>query len=90
MHNDHDDIVPWPQAVEFFLSLRRYGKEVYLFNYNDELHSLRRRADQQDFARRMHQFFDHFLKGAPAPAWMTDGIPFLERDEEKLRFRDTP
>jgi dipeptidyl aminopeptidase/acylaminoacyl peptidase len=89
MHNDHDDIVPWPQAVEFFLSLRRHGKEVYLFNYNDELHSLRRRADQQDFARRMHQFFDHFLKGAPAPAWMTDGIPYLERDEEKLRFRDT-
>lgn len=90
MHNDHDDIVPWPQAVDFFLSLRRHGKEVYLFNYNDELHSLRRRADQQDFARRMHQFFDHFLKGAPAPAWMTDGIPFLERDEEKLRFREAP
>jgi dipeptidyl aminopeptidase/acylaminoacyl peptidase len=90
MHNDHDDIVPWPQAVEFFLALRRHGKEVYLFNYNDELHSLRRRADQQDFARRMHQFFDHFLKGAPAPAWMTEGIPFLDRDEEKVRFRETP
>jgi dienelactone hydrolase len=89
MHNDHDDIVPWPQAVEFFLALRRAGKEAYLFNYNDELHSLRRRADQKDFARRMHQFFDHFLKGAPAPAWMTEGIPYLERDEEKLRFRDT-
>ena len=90
LHDDHDDIVPWPQAVEFFLALRRYGKEAYLFNYNGELHSPRRRADQQDFARRMHQFFDHFLKGAPAPAWMTDGIPFLDRDEEKLRFRDTP
>lgn len=89
MHNEHDDIVPWPQAVEFFLALRRAGKEVYLFNYNDELHSLRRRADQKDFARRMHQFFDHFLKGAPAPAWMTEGIPYLERDEEKLRFRDS-
>ena len=38
----------------------------------------------------MHQFFDHFLKGAPAPAWMTEGIPYLERDAEKLRFRDTP
>lgn len=90
LHNDHDNIVPWPQAVEFFLALRRAGKEAYLFNYNDELHSLRRRADQQDFARRMHQFFDHFLKGVPPPAWMTDGIPYLERDEEKLRFRDTP
>jgi dipeptidyl aminopeptidase/acylaminoacyl peptidase len=90
MHNDHDDIVPWPQAVEFFLALRRHGKEAYLFNYNDELHSLRRRADQKDFAKRMHQFFDHFLKGAPAPAWMTEGIPYLDRDEEKLRFRDQP
>lgn len=90
MHDDHDDIVPWPQAVEFFLALRRHGKEAYLFNYNGELHSLRRRVDQQDFARRMHQFFDHFLKGAPAPAWMTDGIPFPDRDEEKLRFRDAP
>jgi dienelactone hydrolase len=90
MHNDHDDIVPWPQAVEFFLALRRHGKEAYLFNYNDELHSLRRRADQKDFAKRMHQFFDHFLKGAPTPAWMIDGIPYLDRDEEKLRFRDQP
>jgi dipeptidyl aminopeptidase/acylaminoacyl peptidase len=90
MHNDHDDIVPWPQAVEFFLALRRAGKEAYLFNYNDELHSLRRRADQKDFAKRMHQFFDHFLKGALAPDWMINGIPYLERDEEKLRFRDAP
>lgn len=89
LHNDHDDIVPWPQAVEFFLALRRHGREAYLFNYNDELHGLRRRADQQDFARRMHQFFDHFLKGAPAPAWMTDGIPYLDRDNEKLRFRES-
>jgi dipeptidyl aminopeptidase/acylaminoacyl peptidase len=90
MHNDRDDIVPWPQAVEFFLALRRHGKEAYLFNYNNELHSLRRLANRHDFARRMHQFFDHFLKGAPAPAWMTDGIPYLDRDAEKLRFRDTP
>ncbi|RXK56238.1 S9 family peptidase [Oleiharenicola lentus] len=90
LHNDHDDIVPWPQAVEFFLALRRAGKEAYLFNYNDELHSLRRRADQKDFARRMHQFFDHFLKGVPQPAWMSDGIPYLDREEEKLRFRDPP
>lgn len=88
LHDDHDDIVPWPQAVEYFLALRRYGKEAYLFNYNNELHSLRRRADQEDFAKRMHQFFDHFLKGKPAPAWMTEGIPYLDRDEEKVRFRD--
>ncbi|MDQ5980296.1 MAG: hypothetical protein QG602_3272, partial [Verrucomicrobiota bacterium] len=90
LHNDHDDIVPWPQAVEFFLALRRHGREAYLLNYNHDLHSPRRHAHRHDFARRMHQFFDHFLKGAPQPAWMTEGIPYLDRDEEKLRFRDTP
>ncbi|MEO7599663.1 MAG: prolyl oligopeptidase family serine peptidase [Opitutus sp.] len=90
LHDDHDDVVPWPQAVEYFLALRRAGKEVYLINYNNEFHSPRRRAAREDFARRMHQFFDHFLKGAPAPAWMTGGIPYLERDAEKIRFRQTP
>jgi hypothetical protein len=23
----------------------------------------------------MRQFFDHYLKGATAPIWMTDGVP---------------
>ncbi len=88
LHNDHDDAVPWEQGIEFFLALRRLGKEAYLFNYNNALHGLRRRADQVDYGRRLRQFFDHFLKGAPAPDWMTSGIPFLDRDAEKLRARE--
>lgn len=90
INNDQDDAVPYEQGIELFLALRRHGKEAYFFNYNGEFHGLRRRVDQKDWVRRMHQFFDHFLKGAPAPAWMTDGIPHLDRDAEKLRFRDTP
>jgi hypothetical protein len=82
--------VPWYQGIEFFLALRRHGKEAWFFNYNGAPHGLRRRAEQRDFGRRMNQFFDHFLQGAPAPAWMTEGIPYLERDAEKLRFRATP
>ena len=88
LHNDHDDAVPWQQGIEFFLALRRLGKEAYLFNYNGALHGLRRRADLRDYTLRLRQFFDHFLQGAPAPAWMTHGIPYLDRDAEKLRFRD--
>jgi dipeptidyl aminopeptidase/acylaminoacyl peptidase len=88
LHNDHDDAVPWQQGIEFFLALRRLGKEAYLFNYNGALHGLRRRADLRDYTLRLRQFFDHFLQGAPAPAWMTNGIPYLDRDAEKLRFRD--
>jgi dipeptidyl aminopeptidase/acylaminoacyl peptidase len=90
LHNEGDDTVPWYQAIEYFLALRRHDKEVYWFNYHNEFHGLRRRADQRDFTKRMHQFFDHFLKDAPAPDWMTDGIPFLERDEAQLRFRTGP
>ncbi len=29
---------------------------------------------------RFFEFFDHDLKGAPAPKWLTEGVPFLEKD----------
>ena len=71
LHNDSDDAVPWYQGIEFYLALRRLGKEVYLFVYNGEPHGLRRRPDQKDYTIRLQQYFDHYLKGAPAPDWMT-------------------
>ncbi len=35
----------------------------------------------------MKEFFDHLLKGMPAPEWMQKGIPFLEREKEKEKYR---
>jgi len=29
----------------------------------------------EDYSIRTFQFFNHYLKGAPAPKWMTKGIP---------------
>ncbi len=87
LHNDADDAVPWYQGIEYYLALRRLGKEVYLFTYNGEPHGLRRRPNQKDYTVRLQQYFDHFLKGAPIPAWMEKGIPYLERDEEKERLK---
>ena len=87
LHDDNDDAVPWYQGIELFLALRRNGKEAYLLNYNGELHGLRRRHNQMDYAIRMKQFFDHFLKDAPKPEWMEKGIPYLDREKEKERFR---
>jgi dipeptidyl aminopeptidase/acylaminoacyl peptidase len=86
VHNDQDDAVPWYQGIELYLSLRRHGKEVYLFNYNGEKHGIRKRINQKDYTVRMQQFFDHFLKGTPKPEWMEKGIPYLERETEKVRF----
>jgi dipeptidyl aminopeptidase/acylaminoacyl peptidase len=79
IHNDADDAVPWYQGIEYYLGLRRLNKEVYLFNYNGEPHNLRRRPNQKDYTRRLQEFFDHFLKGAPKPGWMEAGIPFIQR-----------
>lgn len=87
IHNDDDDAVPWYQGIEYYLALRRLNKEAYLFNYNGEKHNLRKRINQKDYTRRMQEFFDHFLKGAPAPEWMQKGIPFLKREQEKERYR---
>src|ERR1017187_9463003 len=84
LHNDGDDAVPWYQGVEFYLALRRLGKEVYLFDYNGEPHGLRKRPNQKDYTIRLQEYFDHYLKGAPAPAWMEKGVPYLERERTEL------
>ena len=62
------------------LSMRRLGKEAYLFNYNNEGHGLRKRQNQRDWTRRMQQFFDHYLMGAPAPVWLEQGVPAVRQD----------
>ena len=84
LQNDADDAVPWYQGIEFFLALRRLGKPAWLFNYNGQPHGLRNRPDQKDYTIRLQQYFDHFLKGAPAPAWMEKGVPYLEREHTAL------
>jgi dipeptidyl aminopeptidase/acylaminoacyl peptidase len=84
LQNDDDDAVPWYQGIEFFLSLRRLGKEAYLCNYNAQPHGLRNRADQKDYTIRLQQYFNHYLKGAPAPHWMEKGVPYLEREKTAL------
>jgi len=84
LQNDADDAVPWYQGIEFFLALRRLGKEAWLFNYNGQPHGLRNRADQKDYTIRLQQYFDHFLKGKPAPDWMEHGVPYIERERTAL------
>ena len=82
-YRDEDEAVPWYQGIEYIMALRRLGKEAYMFNYNGEAHGLRKRVNQKDWTRRMKEFFDHHLKGAPAPDWMINGIKAWEKEEEK-------
>jgi hypothetical protein len=81
IHNDADGAVPWYQGIEMIMAMRRLGREAYMFNYNGEAHGLRKRVNQQDWTVRMQEFFDHHLKGAPAPEWMAQGIRGWEKGE---------
>ena len=81
MHNDDDGAVPWYQGIEYFMSLRRLGKPVWMLNYNDEAHNLTRWPNRMDLSVRMYQFFDHYLKGKPAPVWMIEGIPAIKKEK---------
>ncbi len=79
MHNDADGAVPWYQGIEMFMGLRRLGKPAWLLQYNNEAHNLRERRNRKDLTIRLQQFFDHYLKGEPAPAWMQDGVPYVKK-----------
>ena len=60
-----------------FVALRRLNKPVWMVNYNDEPHWPTTYVNKRDWNIRMQQFFDHYLKGAPAPVWLAEGIPAL-------------
>ena len=79
MHNDDDGAVPWYQGIEYFMALRRLGKPVWMLQYNKEAHNLKERRNAKDLSVRLQQFFDHYLKGAPAPVWMTKGVPATDK-----------
>ena len=82
MHNDEDGAVPWYQGIELFMALKRLQKPVWLVNYNGAPHNLRRLADRKDLTIRMQQFFDHYLKGAPAPEWLEYGLPAIKKGKD--------
>ncbi|MBO9572330.1 MAG: S9 family peptidase, partial [Chitinophagaceae bacterium] len=75
LQNEGDDVVRFPQGLELFLALRREEKPVWMLNYNNEGHSVWKPDNVTDFLIRQQQFFDHYLKGKPAPLWMVEGIP---------------
>lgn len=88
LHNDKDGAVVWNQGIEYYNTLRRLKKPVIMLQYVGENHGLAKAANQKDYATRMLEFFDHHLKGKPAPKWMEEGIPHLKmKDHLKERVK---
>ena len=82
MHNDEDGAVPYYQGIEMFMGMRRLQKPAWLLVYNKEAHNLTQIKNRQDLSIRMMQFFDHYLKGAPAPKWMSEGLPRVAKNKD--------
>jgi hypothetical protein len=73
--------------VEWFTALRRLGKEVWMLQYDGEGHGVFEDRNVRDYLMRLEQFFAHYLKGEPAPVWMTSGVPAsLKKRDSGLRF----
>ena len=82
---NEDGVVDWDQGTEFFNFARRAEKQMVLLVYEGEDHGFRREANQRDYHRRILEWFGHYLKGEPAPSWITDGVALDALEYEKKR-----
>jgi len=79
MSNDNDGAVPHEQGIELFTALRRLDKPVWMLTYNGDEHNLMKWPNRVDLSKRMMQFFDYYLKGAPMPVWMSEGVKATDK-----------
>jgi dipeptidyl aminopeptidase/acylaminoacyl peptidase len=79
MHGTADPTVSFTEGMNFYNALRYNGKTATMLAYPGEGHGLRGMANRKDLTIRFFEYFNHYLKGAPAAKWMTDGVPFLRK-----------
>ncbi|NJD18226.1 MAG: S9 family peptidase, partial [Gemmatimonadetes bacterium] len=79
MHGDADGTVDFRQGQEYYNYARRAGKRVAMLVYPGADHGLRKKEHQVDYHRRILEWFGHFLKGEPAPAWIEKGENWQQR-----------
>jgi dipeptidyl aminopeptidase/acylaminoacyl peptidase len=75
----NDGSTEWLQGVEFYNALRFLKKPVIFLSYEGEGHGFTRYDNQYDVEVRMHQFYDHYLKGVPEADWIANGVPFIKK-----------
>lgn len=76
MTGDEDTAVPWEQDIEMYLAMLRLNKDAVFLQYRGEPHHLQKYANKLDYAIKMKEYFDHYLRGEKAPEWITDGVPY--------------
>ena len=86
LHGEADPTVNFEQGLEWYNALRFLGKPIIWLSYPGEGHGLSRMENRIDFQYRLRQFFDHHLKGVPAPEWMTEGVSQLDKERHLRKF----
>jgi dipeptidyl aminopeptidase/acylaminoacyl peptidase len=86
--DDKDGAVDFNQGITYYNTLAQLKKEVILLEYVGENHGLARPVNQKDYATRQKEWFDHYLMGAPAPDWITKGVPRIKLEDELKARRD--
>ena len=81
LHNDKDGAVDYTQGIEYYNGLRRLNKPVVMITYKGENHGIVKDPNKKDYAVRMLEYFDHYLKGKPAPGWWDTGIDLLDLEK---------
>jgi dipeptidyl aminopeptidase/acylaminoacyl peptidase len=81
MFGTNDGAVEYNQGVEFYNAARRLGKQMVMLSYDGENHGLAREPNQLDYQNRIMQWFGHYLKGEPAPDWISRGVSYIEQQD---------
>lgn len=76
IHGDDDGAVPWYQSIELYLAMRRLEKDCVFLQYRGEPHHPQKYPNKLDWFKKMKEYFDHYLKGAPGPDWITRGVAY--------------
>jgi dipeptidyl aminopeptidase/acylaminoacyl peptidase len=79
---DADGTVFYHQGIELYNIARRARKNVVLLVYGGEDHGLSKKPDQVDYQHRIFAWFGYYLKGEPAPTWITEGESYLDHQRE--------
>ncbi len=80
MHGDVDDAVPWYQSIEMYLAMRRLQKDCIFLQYNDEPHHPKKYPNKLDYAMKMKEYLDYYLKKrTPVPEWIDKGSKYIKR-----------
>ena len=81
MFGTNDGAVEYNQGVEFYNAARRLGKQMVMLSYDGENHGLAKEPNQRDYQNRIMQWFGHYLKGEPAPDWISTGVPYIAQQD---------